>query len=225
MNYVIDDEFDFFKELNNDISLKESDEKNKKMCMISHTPLTYNFIKLTCSHEFNYLSLYNELILTNGYNRNIKCPYCRTISDKLLPYIPLSGVQKKYGVNSPKSLCMDGPKCLYELKNGKNKGSVCGKSGVESKEGIFCKKHFDSICVIKDKKDKKDKVTKKPMTTIIWTVEKEDLFKRKSVSQLKELLKEKGMKTTGLKKELVNRIFIYNNANSNNNVNDMIILL
>jgi len=225
MNYVIDDEFDFFKELNNDISLKESGEKNKKMCMISHTPLTYNFIKLTCSHEFNYLSLYNELILTNGYNRNIKCPYCRTISDKLLPYIPLSGVQKKYGVNSPKSLCMDGPKCLYELKNGKNKGSVCGKSGVESKEGIFCKKHFDSICVIKDKKDKKDKVTKKPMTTIIWTVEKEDLFKRKSVSQLKELLKEKGMKTTGLKKELVNRIFIYNNANSNNNVNDIISLL
>ena len=107
-------------------------------------------------------------------------------------------------------------------KNGKNKGSLCGKGGVESKEGIFCKKHFDSTYVIKDKKDK---VTKKPITTIIWTVEKEDLFKRKSVSQLKELLKEKGMKTTGLKKELVNRIFIYNNANSNNNVNDMISLL
>jgi|SRR6056300_1062565 len=222
MNYVIEDDIDFFKELNNDTCTIESIEDNKKMCMISHTPLTYNSVKLPCSHEFNYLPLYNEFVLTNNYNRSIKCPYCRTISDKLLPYIQLPGVQKRYGINSPKSLCMDEPKCLYKLKNGKNKGSLCGKGGVESKEGIFCKKHFDSTYVIKDKKDK---VTKKTITTIIWTVEKEDLFKRKSVSQLKELLKEKGMKTTGLKKELVNRIFIYNNANSKNNVNDMISLL
>ena len=39
------------------------------------------------------------------------------------------------------------------------------------------------------------------------------------------MLKEKGMKTSGLKKELVNRIFIYNGANTTNNANDIISLL
>ena len=155
-------------------------------------------------------------------NRTIKCPYCRTISDKLLPYIPLSGIQKKYGVNSPKKKCMDAPKCLYKLKTGKNIGLVCGNDGIESQEGIFCKKHFDSFHLISDTKNN---IKKKTIPTIIWTIEKEDLFKRKRVIQLKQLLKEKGMKTTGVKKVLVNRIFIYNNANNTNNANDIISLL
>lgn len=61
-------------------------------------PLTYNFIKLPCNHSFNYLPLYNELTLTNTYKRSIKCPYCRTLSSKLIPYIPLPGVEKNMGL-------------------------------------------------------------------------------------------------------------------------------
>jgi len=225
MNYIIEDEIDFFKELNKMEEPSDIDNNNiyeQPICMITHMPLIYNSVKLLCGHQFNYLPLYKELVLISGYNRIIKCPYCRTISNKLLPYIPLTGVEKKYGINSPKTLCMVGPKCLYKLKNGKNKGSECAKDGIESKEGIFCKKHFD---LTHTKSNEIDKIMNKTKPTIIWTTQKEDLFKRKSVIQLKQLLKEKGMKTTGLKKELVNRIFIYNNANDNNNVNDIISLL
>ena len=217
MNYVTEGQFDFFKELNSECS----DDENTKICMISHTPITYNSVKLECNHEFNYLPLYKELLLNKSY-RIIKCPYCRNVTDKLLPYVALAGVEKIYGINSPKSLCMDGPKCLYKLKNGKNKGSECGKDGVESQEGTFCVKHFVLNQSINVKKSKENKTS---LTKIIWTVEKEDLFKRKSVFQLKQLLKEKGMKTTGLKKDLVNRVFIYNNANSSNNIDDMISLM
>jgi hypothetical protein len=156
MNYIIEDKFDFFKELNKVEELSNIDKNNiseQSICMITHMPLIYNYVKLPCGHPFNYLPLYKELVLISGYNRTIKCPYCRTISDKLLPYIPLTGVEKRYGINSPKSLCMVGPKCLYKLKNGKNKGSDCGKDGVEFKEGIFCKKHFDLNHIKSNKND------------------------------------------------------------------------
>jgi len=221
MNYIIEGNINFFDELNKEVDdtdfLKKEDDGDMKICTISHMPLTYNFIKLPCNHSFNYLPLYNELTLTNTYKRSIKCPYCRTLSSKLIPYIPLPGVEKKYGINTPKKLCMDSPKCLYKLKNGKNKGVACGKDGIETSNGTFCKLHnnLNSSTITK----------KKSTPTIIWTTEKEDLFKRKSVVQLKQLLKEKGMKTNGLKKELVNRVFIYNNANSENNANELISLL
>ena len=221
MNYIIEGNINFFDELNNEVDEVDDNDYDIQMCTISHTPLTYNYIKMPCNHSFNYLPLYNELSLINTNKKSIKCPYCRTISSKLIPYIPLPGVEKRYGVNTPKKLCMDSPKCLYKLKNGKNKGFVCTKDGIETSNGTFCKRHID----LNNSTIKKNPTTKNSIPTIIWTTEKEDLYKRKSVAQLKQMLKEKGMKTIGLKKELVNRVFIYNNANSTNNANDMISLL
>ena len=85
MNYKIDEDFDFYSELNK----KETDEEDNKKWMISHKPLTYNSVTLSCGHTYNYLPLYNEYNTkhTSGIN-NLKCPYCRTINDKLMPYIP-----------------------------------------------------------------------------------------------------------------------------------------
>lgn len=225
MNYIIEDNFNFFNELNKEEDTYESSEnKNEQLCLISHMPLTFNSVKLPCNHVFNYLPLYDELVLVHAYNKNIniKCPYCRTISTRLLPYIPLPGVEKRYGINSPKSLCMNSPKCLYKMKNGKYKGLECGKDGMEGSDGTFCKKHFNLIHL---SIEENDKIKNNTTPTIIWTPEKEDLFKRKSIAELKQMLKEKGMKTSGLKKELVNRIFIYNGANTTNNANDIISLL
>jgi hypothetical protein len=225
MNYIIEDNFNFFNELNKEEDMDQSSgNKNEQVCMISHMPLTYNSVKLPCNHTFNYLPLYKELVLVNTHtpHKTIKCPYCRTMSMKLLPYIPLVGVEKRYGINIPKTLCMDGPKCVYSIKSGKHKGLECSKDGMEGPDGTFCKKHFEHIQVASEEQSK----IKKPKPIIIWTNEKEDLFKRKTVAQLKEMLKKKRMKTTGLKKELVNRVFIYNAANSSSNTpTDLISLL
>jgi len=191
MNYKIDEDFDFYSELNK----KETDEDVNKKCMISHMPLTFNSVTLSCGHTYNYLPLYNEYNTkhTSGIN-NLKCPYCRTINDKLMPYIPLPNVKKIYGINHPSRFCMDAPKCKYKLKNGKNKGNACEKNGIENENGIFCEKH-------REKKHIEEK-------SMIWTQEKDKLFKMKSVNELKQMLKEKGLKTSGLKKDLVNRLVI-----------------
>jgi len=218
MNYIVEDNFNFFNELNKQEETGQSNETTNsdshKMCMITHMPLTYNSVRLPCNHTFNYIPLYNELNLVYVYNRNIKCPYCRTTSMKLLPYIPLVGVGKKYGINIPKNLCMDAPKCVHIIKSGKHKGVACSKDGMEGPAGTFCKKHAEPQLQ-----------NTKPNPTIIWTPEKEELFQRKTVAQLKEMLKKKRMKTTGLKKDLVNRVFIYNAANSSNTPTDLISLL
>ena len=188
MNYKIEDNFDFYSELN-----KDDDDECEKKCMISHLPLTYNSVTLPCNHTFNYIPLYNELILNQKHN-NIKCPYCRNHSDKLMFYLPLPNVKKIYGINYPPKMCMPSPKCNYKLKIGKNKGSICNKNGIEDKDGILCENHRSKI--LDEKK------------IIVWTPEKEKLFKTLSVNELKTMLKKKGLKISGLKKDLVNRLVI-----------------
>ena len=190
MNYKLDEDFDFYSELNKEEE-EESIETYEKKCMISHMPLTFNSVTLSCGHTYNYLPLYNELCLNR--TNPIKCPYCRIVPSKLMFYIPLPNVKKIYGVNFPPSQCMPSPICNYKLKYGKNKGIECGKNGIENENGILCDKHRNQ---------------KNHVTTIIWTHEKENLFKSTSVIELKKMLREKGLKTTGLKKDLVNRLIV-----------------
>jgi hypothetical protein len=188
MNYIIEDDFDFFKELN-ETTTNLSEVHN---CMISHLPLTYNTITLPCKHSFNYLPLYTELCLHNN-KQNISCPYCREISNKLIPFIPLPNVKKIIGVNSPEKKCLPAPKCDFKLKT----GLKCERNGIESKEGIFCTKHHANIHANIHANSQLD----------IWTTEMEQLSKNKSVIELKEMLRLKGLKVCGVKKELVKRLF------------------
>jgi DNA-directed RNA polymerase subunit RPC12/RpoP len=215
MNYVLEDNFNFFEELNTDSdTIDEYNTTNNNntnnnnttdntidKCMISHMPLTYNYITLPCKHKFNYISLYNELIINYKNYSGIKCPYCREKYTKMLPYIPLPGVDKKsHGKVTNKSnyQCVSAPKCKYIITIGKNKGKLCDKDGLESEKGTFCLRH-NNITL------------KKVKPSIIWTEEKEKLCKSKLVSELREMLKELGLKTTGTKKELVNRYIIHKN--------------
>jgi len=183
MNYIIEDDFDFYNELK-----AEEPAKPTAVCMISHEPLTYNAITLSCKHSFNYLPLYNELCLYNNKS-HINCPYCRSKADKLIPYIPLSTVKKIYGVNSPRKLCMPSPKCSFLIKSGSCKGLPCCHIGMEYEHGIFCDKHMNHTIDTE------------------WTPAKEQLSKTKSVVELKKMLREKGLKVGGVKKELINRLF------------------
>lgn len=184
MNYILEDNFDFYGELND----VKKDNDLSTVCMVSHEPLTYNSVTLACKHSFNYLPLFNELSIHNN-KQYISCPYCRSRSEKLIPFIPLPTVKKVYGVNYPTKMCMPAPKCSFIIKSGLNKGLACEQNGMEHEHGIFCDKHV------------------KNNTDSVWTPEKEKLFKTKNVFELKSMLREKGLKVCGVKKELVNRLF------------------
>lgn len=174
MNYIVENNIDFYKELNNEDDTEEEEE----VCLISHEPLIrQQTVKLLCGHKFNYLPLFNEI-----YNQKkclnvlevkrlsinqLKCPYCRNIQNKILPYIPqIDGVKRVYGVNSPEKwemknyLC----NCNYIYKSGKKKGFMCGKRSLEEKciyhskistpvdPNTICEKTLNQYTVIQLKK-------------------------------------------------------------------------
>jgi hypothetical protein len=119
---------------------------------------------------------------------NICCPYCRSVASKFIPFIPLPGVIKVSGVNHPEKDCMPAPKCSVVLKIGVRKGKACGHNGTITAAGIFCEKHKHTM--------KQDN----------WTEGMAKLMKEKSVIELKLMLKERGLKVGGVKKELVKRL-------------------
>lgn len=127
-------EYNFFEELLKNIS-EENKVNNIEKCLITDEPLVEPIIKLECGHKFNYCSLKNEVIrqknFINNYaicklsQREIKCPYCRNIQAKILPYF--ENEEKIIGVNYPEKFCMKLNKCEYIFKSGKRKGNRCNR--------------------------------------------------------------------------------------------------
>lgn len=137
MNYIIEGNIDFYKELEK----QEEDLTPENVCLISQEKLDENqTIKLMCGHKFNYLPLFKE-ITNQKKNHNvlevkrllpmqIKCPYCRNIQNKILPFIPsIEGVTRLWGVNYPAKWEMKNylNTCNYIFKSGKKKDMLCGK--------------------------------------------------------------------------------------------------
>jgi hypothetical protein len=173
-NYIIDGdadgviEGDFFSQLKNMLTQSSEDDAVNEVnedncCLLTKEPLNSVHIKLSCGHEFNYVPLYREVIVQktiglspNGYytshslKRNeIKCPYCRNVQDKLLPYIEYDGVKKMVGVNYPAKMSMTSQPCMYTCSANSKKGkkSACKECAVELCNGTYvCKKHYDA-CV------------------------------------------------------------------------------
>lgn len=181
MNYIIEDNFDFYSELNTN-----DKEPSINKCLISHLPLTYNSITLPCTHVFNYIPLYNDLLINNKKKDiKISCPYCRMVSNKLIPYIPLPSVNKIIGINAPAKNCMPALICSHIMTTGERKGQPCKCNGVEYEAGIFCNKHSN-----------KDE----------WTEQMQEFAKTKSVVEIKALLRKAKLKVGGTKKDLVKRL-------------------
>jgi hypothetical protein len=82
---------------------------------------------------------------SHSLKRNeIKCPYCRTVQDKLLPYLEYDGVNKTIGVNQPKTLSMSVQTCSHiEYKKGKKQSSTCCKeqSSTCKEQSSTCKEN------------------------------------------------------------------------------------
>jgi len=158
MSYIIEDNLDFYDLLNNDDEIVSTDS----VCLITNAKLNNNMIKLLCGHTFNYEPLYKEVVCqkvkktcletTRLKDYQIKCPYCRTIQNKLLPYINLNGIKKIVGVNSPLHKTMVSNICKYVYKSGKNKGSPCGSMCYH----IYCNKHTTKMKNIQESETNDD---------------------------------------------------------------------
>ena len=206
MNYVIEDNLNFF-DLIKDTSAKNTDN----VCLISGSVLDENHITLDCNHKFNYVPLYNDIIQQKlTYNSNnlkklkineITCPYCRKISNHLIPYIPIyKNVEKLNGINNPKEFCINCKTCEWVFKSGKQKNKSCKNIAFNSKFGILCETHW---------KLKKNTMEKKEfLNNIVWNNELDNLYKKNTIKTLQKLLTEKNLKITGNKKDLVYRLYI-----------------
>ena len=193
-----------FNELLQDESM---DVSSNEKCLISNEDLESNYIKLDCGHKYNYLDLYNEIvyqktkkILDNNRLKinEMKCPYCRNITNKLLPFYKYYNVNYIRGVNGPTNFTMNLNKCEYIVKNKQTKmKDTCNASACITKNGMFCNKHF--------------KYTKREEDLLNdYNVEKYKYLNKMNVKELKEELKKYKLKVCGVKKELVERLIIKN---------------
>ena len=129
---------EFFNMLNTE---EQPDELDGNVCGLTHESCV-NPITLLCGHTFEYTALVAELVNRRAVNKanryasqkdrvtknGFKCPYCRTIQTKTLPYFRLPGVKLSAGITSPAKNQMEYPHtCPVPYKSGKNKGTPCGK--------------------------------------------------------------------------------------------------
>ena len=187
----------FLNYLSENVETNENTEK----CLISNELLVYNYITLECNHKFNYIELYNEVveqktkkILVNSKLKlnEIKCPYCRSISKNLLPYFKYYNTKPIKGVNYPHDLSIKLNECQYIEKNSK----LCGKNACMTKFGNFCNNHVKYNI-------KEEEIITNTTPNVL------NLYKKKTIKDLKKELQEHNIKTSGKKEDLINRLIIY----------------
>lgn len=146
MNYILEGNFNFNTELLKMICEDDSPAIDTiECCLISGEPLLSSHITLKCRHKFNYLNIVEEvkrqripsyLEVQRINTRQIKCPYCRTIQDGILPFKEELS-EKIYGVNWPPSKMYQAHRCKAIFRWGKKKGGVCSKPCVNE----YCNRH------------------------------------------------------------------------------------
>jgi hypothetical protein len=186
-------EYDFFNKLKcmtqnkcvGDESINDVDADNN--CLLTKESLNDIHVTLNCGHKFNYIPLYKEVVIqktsagmsTNGYYNSstlrlneLKCPYCRRVQDKLLPFLNYDNIKKLRGVNAPESVCMKSRMCEHvetasKRKNTKKKISdSCECNATHVVNGAYyCKKHYEQEKVEKVEKEQLQQEEKKEETS------------------------------------------------------------
>ena len=216
MNYIIEGGVDF-ADLLNETACKE-DAPEEKYCLLTGEKLDLNPITLACGHTFSYKALYDETysqkFKMNAYYsttylriNQIQCPYCRTVTNQLMPYIPcIEGVHKIKGVNSPEHYCMKYKQCSHVFKSGKNKGQQCRKSAFTFSldKPCLCATHW---LYNKRRLDKKkqalDNVSELSQDNKIKLL---SLSKKYTMVELKKILRENKLILSGNKNDLILRL-------------------
>jgi hypothetical protein len=124
-----------------------TNESETNVCLITHQPLNAYHVQLTCGHKFNYEPLFQEVMRQKGRlgihnfhqpiaTNQIKCPYCRSITNELLPYIgtsPHPVIKRMTGVNAPAHMCMAGVPC--------SANKCHANAFYEHNQILYCHKH------------------------------------------------------------------------------------
>ena len=127
------------------------DESENNLCLITHLPLNAFHVRLACGHKFNYEPLFQEVMRQKGRfgvhnyhepiaTHEIKCPYCRSMTSRLLPYIggttPHPVLKRLTGVNAPAHMCMPGTPC---------QATKCSANAFyECNQSLYCHKHYQA---------------------------------------------------------------------------------
>ena len=133
---------------------------HENICLISKEQLHPNHITLTCNHKFNYIPIYKEVLyqktksntmyeVTKLQPYQIKCPYCRTITNKLLPFIPYPSIKRAKNIHSTGSDCLSAKKCPYIIKTRNTNNTTttdlnCDKNALyyEAENLLLCPAHY-----------------------------------------------------------------------------------
>lgn len=136
-----------------------SPSSDDNICLISKDKLHPNHITLKCNHKFNYIPIYKEVLyqktksnpiyeVTKLQSYQIKCPYCRTITNKLLPFIQYPTVKLAKNIHSTGYDCLPTAKCSHIIKkrdiNKINSDTKCDKNALyyETENLLFCPTHY-----------------------------------------------------------------------------------
>ena len=151
-NYKIESGFDFYAALNTNQECADTSTIN--LCLLSSLPLDYTAVTLPCKHSFNYVPLHREIIQQKKHSSSLetvklgmnefKCPYCRTVHSRLLPFVEFKCVSHIRGVNTKTSNCINVYPCDWIMRSGKHKNERCGKRSVAvSSSTRRCNRHHD----------------------------------------------------------------------------------
>ena len=195
-----------FKDDVSDVSDMESN-----VCLISGDKLIENeTIELVCKHKFNYDSIFNEVMQQRrstrysytGISYKIKCPYCRTIQNGILPSLPGKKLVKY--VNTPEKYVMKLNKCGYTFISGKKKGVACNKNC----HGKYCPQHLKII----EKRKEKEKETQKKQEKL----KKTKIHKNEKIKPLKFMCCHNFTRGKNKGKQC-EKMILYNESTKNNN--------
>ena len=238
-NYYIEGNVNFYSELlkNDDTDVDNTDNTDK--CLLSLEPLNDTCITLLCGHKFNYMPLYREIyqkkIVVNILDikllkHQIKCPYCRTIINNILPAtIDIHSVHRIIGINKPETLQMK-----IQCKDSEQ----CHQHTYITPYGAYCKIHYTkykkSLKTIKTIKTIKkiesiEKISENNDVKFIEFIDSIEKYNKYTIITLKTMLRSAGLPVSGNKMLLINRLIdnninnnIDNNINNNNNNNNNI---
>lgn len=224
-NYKIEGDVNFYEELYKSLDEPE-DETEVNVCLISNKPLEEDCITLSCNHRFNYDAIYNDIYnhkkKYNAMERNavkatqIRCPYCRTIQNKLLP--EKQGYKNVHGVNFydeesenmsklliPSNFAQG--KCCYKYPDAPESHPGCCNKYVKKlplDDKTYCSAHYHNVFskLYKEKKlkEKQEKEQKKATALLQKIKAQEEKQKIKNEKQKAKEEKQKEKDEEKLKK-------------------------
>jgi hypothetical protein len=199
--YLIEGNINFYEELQKSLNNTETEKANQDVsdnhfCLITQKPLSKNYIQLECNHKFNYNAILHDVLnhkkKFNTMERHslkineIRCPYCRNIQKKLLPYV--EGFPKIHGINYIDEENING----QYFRMGYSKGicyyqdetcQTCENSMVKllmTHDKTYCYTHYSQV-IHKMIKEKQEKIKEEKMKKKLAALQKKEEEKQKKI--------------------------------------------